>query len=159
MLIAREEIPAFRDGAIGAGVYYCEVQKRDDESNLAVTLGAGSIHRFLWKAVQIVADPETVMNDLDDSGHLDDTFNPDSISRRAEYLLPWFKEEIEEYLEECRRFRSFDQEMTRRIAEPKVRQSVIGSPKLGVSSSHCLRLHYSRDEAARLVRDFRRTLT
>lgn len=157
MSTAREEIPAFRHGAVGGGVYYCEVRKRDDASNLAVTLGSGAIHRFLWRAVQIVADPETVMKDLDERGHLDNSFDPDLISRRAECLLPWFEDEIEQYLEECRQFRSFDQATTRRIAEPRVRQATVGSPRLDVSSSHCLRLHYSRDEAARLVRDFRRT--
>lgn len=156
MTVARDEIPDFaRHGAIGAGVYYHEVQRRTDGSNEAVTVGIAKLHQLIWTAVQIIASPEQLMDDLHDLGMLGEAYDADWQLLRPKLYSRWFDDEVALYLDHVTRNRLFDQATTHRIATPKLVGAGIGAPKVEVSSSHALRVHFDRDEAARLVREFR----
>ncbi len=157
MSVAREEVPAFQNGAIGAGVYYHEIRRRDDGSNEAVTVGIAMLNQLIWQAVQIVASPDQLMDDLAAIGQLGEAFDIDRQLGRAENMSRWFEEQTAEYLDHVHRNNLFDQATTREVASPKLLAAAVSIPKIEVSSSHALRLHFSRDEAMRLVREFRNT--
>ncbi len=159
MQVARDEIPDFAHGAIGAGIYYHEVQQRPDASNVNVTVGIAKLHQLIWQAVQVVACPEALMEDLDSTGLLSGAFDLDWQLMRPEIMGRWLEEEIAVYREHIDRHRLFDQASTHAIAQPKLLAAAVEKPRLAVSSSHALRLHFTRDEAARLVRTFREETT
>lgn len=159
MTVARDEVPAFAaHGAIGAGVYYHEVTRRPDGSNEAVTVGIAKLHQLIWTAVQIIASPEQLMDDLHELGMLDEAYDADWQLQRPKLYSRWFDVELELYLEHVNRHALFDQGTTRSIAAPKLRRAAVSRPMIAVSSSHALRMHFDADEAARLVRAFRSIL-
>ena len=158
MSIARDEVSSFADGAIGAGVYYHEISRRDDGSNEAVTVGIAQLDHLVWRAVQIVTNPDTLKEDLTATGHLSNEFSRDKMLAKAEYMSEDFDELTARYLDCIIQNQLFDKAITRAVAIPRLLKIAAGTPRVEVSSSHALRLHFSRDEAARLVREFRRTL-
>lgn len=156
MSVARSEISAFRDhGHIGAGVYYHEVRARADNSNTSVTVGIAKLYQLLWTAVQIVASPEELMDDLHQLGVLDEAYDPDWQLLRPHLYSRQFDLDVELYLDHIDQHALFDKGTTHRIASPKLLSAAVAKPRIEVSSSHALRMHFSRDEAARLVRQFR----
>lgn len=159
MAVAREEIRVFGEyAAIGAGVYYHEVRRRDDGSNGAVTVGIAKLHQLISTAVQIVASPEQLMDDLHELGMLSEAYDADWQLLRPKLYAQWFDDEVGAYLDHVQGHSLFDQATTRRIAAPKLHNAAISQHQLEVSSSHALRMHFSRDEAAKLVRQFRNSL-
>ena len=158
MSVAREEVPAFSvHGSIGAGIYYHEVMRRDDRSNETVTVGIAKLNQLIWTAVQIVCSPEQLMDDLYALGFLSEAYDADWQLLRPKLFSRWFDEEVEAYLYHVQKHKLFDQSTTRQIAAPKLLDAAIGQPRIDVSSSHALRVHFDNDEAARLVRQFRST--
>lgn len=125
MEVAREMNPRFRnDGAIGAGLYYHEVRARPDRTNQAATISIG----------RLASLTEFVWSD-----HIHDEWIADELEQLKNHLdtncilLP---------------------DTTLKMARPVLDKASHGAPELAASSSHALRLHYSRDEAASLMRDF-----
>lgn len=156
MTVARNEISAFSDhGSIGAGVYYHEVRARADNSNLSVTVGNAKLNKLLWTAVQIVASPDELMDDLHELGMLNEAYDPDWQLLRPKLYEQQFDIEVELCRHHIHEHRLFDQGTTHRIASPKLLKAAIVKPRIEVSSSHALRMHFSQDEAARLVRQFK----
>ncbi|WOF45097.1 hypothetical protein KNJ79_09590 [Sphingopyxis indica] len=159
MTVARNEISAFGDhGSIGAGVYYHEVRARADNSNVSVTVGIAKLYHLLWTAVQIVASPEELLDDLHQLEMLDEAYDPDWQLLRPKLYGRQFDLDVELYLDHIDQHTLFDKGTTHRIASPKLLDAAVAKPRIEVSSSHALRMHFSRDEAAQLVRQFRDTL-
>lgn len=125
MEVAREMNPRFRnDGAIGAGLYYHEVRARDDTTNQAATVSIG----------RLASLTQFVWNE-----HIHDE---------------WIADELEQLKGHLNANRILLPDTTLEMARPVLTQASHGAPELAASSSHALRLHYSKDEAAKLMRDF-----
>lgn len=125
MEVARETIPAFRSsGAIGAGLYYHEVSAREDKTNLAATVSIGRLASLKHFVWSPYIRDDAIEHEL---GVLRDHLRTNRILRPNTTLA---------------------------MAEPVLRASSHGSPKFAASSSHALRVHYSKDEAAKLLQDF-----
>ena len=159
MDVAREE-PGMRDGFIGAGLYYHEVQKRADDSNVEVTKAIARLGQILFQAMHVAADPDEVLQDLEQIGSdfAGDTAlhnlyqQPDTFGR-------WLDYQIEDYLAHLEQYKLFDKSNTQTTASGRVLAAVPGGKaEIDVSTSHCIRLHIEDADAKRLMRQFRASL-
>jgi hypothetical protein len=160
MDIARAEIPEFRDGVIGAGLYYHEVMRRPDGGNEHVTVGIARLSQVLDQAMHMSADPESVAEDIEKLG-----FNiPDMVSMHTMIQTPelygrWFDQNVEMYLEHVEKHNLFNKGGTVDLARPRIEMGAQYKGKLSVSSSHCLRLGFESHDAAKLIREFKASLS
>lgn len=159
MDLARTE-SVFSDGVVGAGLYYVEVMKREDESNLPLTIANAKLHTLLFQAMHIAADPDHVAEDMDD---LSVGFADEGAMQQLFQLAPlhsrYFSYAVEEYVEHIEKNGLFDQACTHRMAMPRLRAGLGGvAANVDVSSSHCLRLDIGEDEAAAFLRRFNASL-
>jgi hypothetical protein len=156
---ARQTIPAFSDGIIGAGLYYWEASKRDDESNLQVTIGLAELGTLLHQALFIGAEPNEIAEDLDLLGS---NFGSEAdlhwVFQQRAFNERWFDEKVEQYLEHVRRHRLFEKSTTVDLARPRLIKAAAAPAKIDVSASHALRMAIGKEDAARLVRAFEQKL-
>jgi hypothetical protein len=160
MDLARTE-SVFTDGVVGAGLYYTEVMKRDDESNLTLTVANAKLHQLLFEAMHVAANPDDVAEDLDDLGvNFADELAIESLHRLAPTMGCNLEESVELYIEHVEKCGLFDQACTAQLAMPRLHAGRAGrSADVDVSSSHCLRLNVGEDEAAALLRRFNASLS
>jgi hypothetical protein len=156
---ARQRIPAFSDGIIGAGLYYWEASKREDESNRQLTISLATLGTLLHQAVFIAAEPDDIAEDLDQLGcgfgseaDLDWVFRQRSLNER------WFDPKVYEYLEHVHRYRLFDKAVIADLARPRLIKATATPVSIEISASHALRLKIDPADAARLIRAFEATL-
>lgn len=159
MDLAREE-PGMKDGFVGAGLYYHEVRRREDDSNVRVTQAIARLHGLLRSAMFVVADPEHVLQDLRQLGtDLDDERALERLFEQPKIYAEWFDEQVAEYLKHLLRFQLFDRTSTYRTAFDRVKGGLDRLPAgIDVSSSHCIRVHLDEVEAQRLMKEFRASL-
>ena len=119
MEVARNEIPEFRrSGAIGAGVYYTEVRARDDASNMNATVAISNL-----------------------AGLVPMLWN--------EYIQEdWIEHELDRLRDHLDDTKIIDPMQTLIMARPRLVTAAKVPFSLGVSSSHALRMHVTRDVAA-----------
>jgi hypothetical protein len=123
MQVAIEEISTFsRSSAVGAGVAYVEVKRRDDDSNLAVTVANSQLHTIMYSA-------------------LNEQITDDNI----EYQLTRYKEHLHEA-------RLLDYDTTRDVARSVIERFTPSLGKLDVSNSHVIRIGLGIDRAAAIIR-------
>lgn len=160
MDMARDE-RGMRDGFVGAGLYYHEVRKRADESNVEVTRAIGQLDQILFQAMHVAADPEGILLDLE---HLGSDFAGDdalhNLYQQSELFGRWIENQIEDYLAHIEKHKLFDKANTRTTASGRVLAGVPGGKaEIDVSTSHCIRLHIEDSEVERLMRQFRASLS
>ena len=155
---AREIVPEFRDGMVGAGIFYHEVQARKDGSNINFTRAIGSLNILLHSAMYIVADLDEIEQDLERLGlYFENELGIEQVGLMARTMERTFGYAIEDYVNHLDQHGLFAAEATAGVAERKLLGGVDGKPTLDVSGSHCLRLDVPADEAVRLVRRFAAT--
>lgn len=156
MDVAREEVPAFSDGVVGAGLYYHEVMKRDDCTNIHFTSAIGRLHTILFQGLHAILDLDQVEEDLELRGlYFGDTERIDRALNFSAVMNENLPMAIGEYVEHLDAESLFEAEATRAVAASKVLAGGSSKATLEVSPSHCLRLELSKDDAAALVRRFR----
>ena len=74
-------------------------------------------------------------------------------------LGDWFTDNVSEYLTEIEENRVFHQDRTLDIAGPRIQAGAAFNAKVDISSSHCMRLNYSPDDAVKLMREFQKSLS
>jgi hypothetical protein len=159
MDVARAEVSAFADGIIGSGLYYHEVRARADESNVNVTIGYSQLSTLLMSAVQLTADPDEIAADLDFLRlNFKDMKAIDEALSRPPYREEMLVYAIDLYLDHIMKHRLFDQARTVDVARPRLLKAATSALAVEGSSSHCLRLEIPSDNAATLVRAFKRSL-
>lgn len=150
----------FDDGIVGAGLYYVEVRQREDRSNQAVTMANAKLHHLLYLAMHVAARPDDIAEDIDDLGarFADDDTMRECFARSGRYR-PMIQDPLELYLRHIEENGLFDQAFTERIAAPRLSAGATTTgAQIDVSSSHCLRMNVSDDEAARLIKQFNASL-
>jgi hypothetical protein len=160
MELARAEIPAFSDGVVGAGLYYHEVMRRPDKTNEHVTVGIASLSMVLDQAMRMSAHADIVAEDIDRLGlQIPDEASLHMMIRGPEIAGRWFDENVDRYLDHVEKHHLFSQSGTANLARARI---VAGAPyrsTLSVSSSHCLRMGFEIDDTAKLVREFKASLS
>lgn len=152
---ARNIVPEFDDGIVGAGIYYHEVQARKDGSNIEFTIAIGRLFTLLHQAIHIVADPDDIADDLQRLGFFfEDTLQIDSLGVMAKTMERTFAYAIDDYVNHLNQHGLFQSGATADVAAGKVLEGVDGKPSFDVSGSHCIRLDVPGDEAVRLMRRF-----
>lgn len=160
MEVARAEVPAFADGSVGSGLYYHEVRAREDMTNLNTTIAISHLNTLMFAAVGVAADPDEIAEDLDFLGM---SFSDELSMMAAIEGLPWTKTDVEillsPYRDHMSRHDLFDQHSTAELARGRLLKGGPKASAVSVSSSHCLRLEMSKDEASKLVRAFKASLS
>lgn len=153
-------IGGFNDGIVGGGLYYFEIKKREDESNLPVTLAIAHLNMLLFQAMHAECTIDDICEDMDELGadfatgkgpeaHLE-------LCKIQGGLLPTM---VGDYLEHLSAHNLFDRRFTENIAHPRLIEGMNGRrATVDASSSHCLRLTFDPDEAAGMMKRFRRSL-
>ncbi|WP_419756271.1 hypothetical protein [Brevundimonas sp.] len=160
MEMARDMVPAFSDGVVGAGLYYHEVRMRDDESNGHFTSAIGRLHTILYQAMHAVTDLNEVAEDLEHRElFFEDTLNIDHLQRISSIMDTGLDLSVEEYVHYLAAESLFEADATRGVAHDRVLSGVTPRATLDVSPSHCLRLDIDADAAAALIRTFKLQLT
>lgn len=160
MDVARYEVADFADGVVGSGIYYHEVRKREDESNVNFTIAISRLDTVLRQAMSISATDIVVQSDLDRLGlHVADMASLDRLVNWPVRSADWFEEQVGDYLDHIEGKGLFDQGCTLEVARGRIIEGAAFDVGVDISSSHCMRLNYSSEEAARLMREFRQSLS
>lgn len=126
MKIALNEIPHLANlSAVGAAVSYCEVRKRDDDSNKAFTIANARISQAFFVASNFIDDSNTLEN----------------------FLI-----KLREHLNQEKLLRT---DATVKVAHPKLIASMRDISRLDVSRSHVLRAHITPDKASKIIKCFK----
>lgn len=157
---AREMVPAFAGGSIGAGLYYWEVMARPDKSNLPVTRALSRQATMFDLALRMAGKADEIAEDLDiyEMNFASELSLEAALMPPAKYQVDMLPDMIQSYLEIVETCKLFDQAGTERIAAPRLKQAAGVPVTVDASSSHCLRLDISSTDAADLIREFNRSL-
>ena len=159
MDLARNE-PGMSDGFVGAGLYYHEVQQRQDGSNVEVTMAISMLRHILFKATRMAFDADEVLEDLEQLG----SDFADELALEGLMQLPalyghGLEDDIQEYLRHIEQHQLFGKANTFATASGRVLAGLRDTKaEVDVSSSHCIRLHIDDAEAERLMQQFRTSL-
>lgn len=134
MEVALQEVPEFSElGTSGAGFYWLEIALRSDKTNLGVGGRQGHFHSMIYSVF---------------SDELHEGF------RRRPHIL---EHHAETYAEDEKGWPRLDrQDVTLEIARPVLSKIAKVRYTTDVSNSHVIRANIDTDEAARLVREFKR---
>lgn len=159
MDLVRDE-PGMSDGFAGAGLYYHEVQRRPDDSNVEVTKAVSMLYTILFASKYVAFDPDEVEADLRALGT--DFYSNEAVGALLQLPHTYGRgldDDIEEYLRHIERHKLFGKANTLATASERILAGVHGAKaEVDVSTSHCLRLHIEDADAKRLLRDFRASL-
>ncbi len=157
---ARDMVPAFANGAIGAGLYYWEVMARSDGSNLPVTRALARQSNMFDMALRMAGNATEIAEDLDvlKVDFASEMSLTEALMGPWDYQVRTMPRLIESYLDLIEIGKLFDQAGTERMAAPRLKGAAGVPVTVDASSSHCLRLNISSTDTANLMREFNRSL-
>ncbi|MFT8814809.1 hypothetical protein [Acetobacter fabarum] len=171
MEVAREEIPSFQD-AVGAGLYYWEVQSRATDvfkadstkeglpDNTLLTSAISQIDVLLFTGTRLIPSRQDFARYVeifeDGAGDKIRKYYPEDKDpfNTINVLIEGYNEHIGDAKNALGRA-LFHPDTTKEIAEDLIKRQSTVDVMVDISSSHCLRANMSKDQAFKIIKDFK----
>lgn len=171
MEVAREEIPSFQD-AVGAGLYYWEVQSRtrnidkNDTSkdglpdNTLLTSAISQIKTILFSGMSMIPIEKDIARYVEilEDGAGDKIKNYCFDVKNCSNLLNFQIERYNEHINAAKNTIQralFDPDTTKIMSEGLIKRQSTVDVMVDISSSHCLRANMSKNHAYKIIRELK----